>query len=641
MLRIVILLAVVASPGVTQASPSQAEVPPANLANLKVSDFADDEIDLPYYLANFHRVANSVPLEGDLRGWITVSVWRGDSNQRTYNARVLESQLSLAYFYCIKRPWNPYRGQPAVRARLEAVLERWCDMQSSEGKFSEYGEKGWGLAPTAFATKFTSETLRLLAQGPPIDAQLHERVKRALRKAILITLTDPVFWRHGRICANQFSNVFAGGLAWLALFPDDEEVRAQLLKRMKEASTELQSPAGYFYEGDGADWHYNLGTHHSNLHVAWHYARGTAFEPLVLAEVRRFYDWMSWNAVIEPDGSGFVLNRAIEVRKQRPWVAVEEERRNFHFSFLPQAELIEPARAFLPSREQEASARTRLRVELELNWPKVPALKEGEFDAYTPYAFLHRSMVHWLPTVTQQMEARSRLPYLRDGRHAHLRADNRHDVCFLYVRRPNYYLAFNAGKRISGQQRYGPGLLWSPGLGSLAQNQTGSDDNTWGATKLGEKAPYEARDVTATIKVDGKALKRVPGSRDLDDGDVTITYALGETGRKTISFEDDRIRIQTEHPGNFFESVPLLTRDEDRLRIEQNRFLLERAGKVVLAIEFDPVAAAELLNAGGSVGPYQVRTVRIKATARLAYAIVITPSRSGVRRDGANQGAQP
>jgi hypothetical protein len=310
--------------GAQTGSPVRSEVPPVNLATIKVSDFLDDELDLPYYLVNFHRVANAVPLEGDLRGWITASVWRGDRNQRTFNARVLESQLSLAFFYCTKRPWNPYYGHAAVRTRLEAMLERWCNMQSPDGKFSEYAEGRWGLAPTAFATKFTSETLRLLAKGPPIDAKLHVRVKQALRKAILITLTDAELWRHGQTYANQFSNVFAGGLAWLGMFPDDEEVRALLLKRMKEAATGLQSPAGYFYERDGADWGYSLSTHHSNLHVAWHYARGTAFEPLILDEVRRFYDWMSWNAVIEPDGSGFVLNRAVETRQRRPWVAVVE-----------------------------------------------------------------------------------------------------------------------------------------------------------------------------------------------------------------------------------------------------------------------------------------------------------------------------
>src|SRR5437868_2746577 len=76
---------------VAAAQTSETNVAPADLAKLKPSDFTDDELDLPYYLANFQRVANAIPVEGELRGWITSSVWRGNSNQRTYNARVLES----------------------------------------------------------------------------------------------------------------------------------------------------------------------------------------------------------------------------------------------------------------------------------------------------------------------------------------------------------------------------------------------------------------------------------------------------------------------------------------------------------------------------------------------------------------------
>jgi hypothetical protein len=600
-----------------------AEVPVANLAAVKASDFADDELDLPYYLANFHRVANSVPLEGDLRGWITASVWRGNSNQHTYNARVLESHLSLAYFYCTKRPWNPYYGQAAVRTRLEAMLERWCNMQSADGKFSEYAEGRWGLAPTAFATKFMGETLRLLAQGPPIDSELHERTKRAQRKAILITLTDPALWEHGRKYANQFSNVYAGALAWLGLFPNDFAVRTQLMKRMKQASIELQSPAGYFYERDGPDWGYNLSTHHSNLHVAWHYARGTRFEPLIRDEVRRFYEWLSWNAVLEPDGSGFVLNRAVETRQRRPWIGLLESAQARNFSALPQAEVVPAARAFTPSTEQQRAVRARLRIELEAQWPNLPQLDEGNFRGYTPYAFLHRSMIQWPPSAKQQLIAQSKLPYRRDGHYAHLRADGRHDVYFLYVRRPTYYVAFNAGEQINEQQRYGIGLLWSPQFGALAQSQTGSSDEVWGTKTDGSNTPYEAGDMRATIELKGRAIKPEPGARDLGKGNIEVSYALDSNGQKMIRFNDDRIEIQTTLTGSFIESVPLLTREGDTMRIDENRILLSRGGHLALIIEFDRAAAAEVLRPRSNPGPYQVSTVRIKASDKLLYTVRI------------------
>jgi hypothetical protein len=614
--------------GVQAGQSPQDQVPPADLMKIKPSDFADDELDLPYYIVNFHKVANSIPLEGNLRGWIGASVWRGNRNQNTYNARVLESQLSLAYFYCTKRPWNPYYGHPAVRARLEAMLERWCNMQGHNGEFSEYAEGRWGVAPTAFATKFMGESLRLLADGPPIDAKLHERVKQAQRKAIIATLTDPDFWKHGQSYANQFSNIWAGGLAWLAQHPNDQEVRDMLMKRMKEAAAGLQSPAGYFYERDGSDWGYSLSTHHSNLQIAWHYARGTAFEPLILDEVRRYYDWLGWNAVIEPDGSGFVLNRAIETRQRMPWIGIDERPQNRNNSSVPEAEAVESARAFVQNRQERAAQLARQRAELEKKWPNVPDMQEGNMRSYSPYAFLHRNMVRWLPSPGQQAESRANLPYMRDGRYAHFRADNRHNVYYLYVRRPNYYVAFNAGEKLSETQRYGLGLLWAPAEGTLAQSQTGSNDNMWGTKPFGQDLPYEAGDLKAKIEVGAKQIKPQPGAINLGSDDVTVSYALGATGSKTIKYGDDRINIKIEHPGGFFESVPLLVRENDRLSIDKNRVLLRRNGRDILTIEFDPAASAELLEKGGSIGPYQIATARIKSKDRLSYSVLIAPDRS-------------
>ena len=99
--------------------PAQAQIRSADLSKLSPSDFRDDELDLPYYLAHFHRIANSVALSGPRRGFIDIPVWRDLKDNAPYNARIMESILSLAYFYTLDRPWNPYRGDQALRARLE------------------------------------------------------------------------------------------------------------------------------------------------------------------------------------------------------------------------------------------------------------------------------------------------------------------------------------------------------------------------------------------------------------------------------------------------------------------------------------------------------------------------------------------
>src|SRR5829696_8690061 len=107
-------------------------VPDIDLATLKPSDFRDDELDLPYYLKHFHTVANSVVESGPDKGFINISVWRNKEGNQTYNARIMESILSLVYFYTRNRPWNIYYGSPSVKLRLEAALDFWCRIQNTD-----------------------------------------------------------------------------------------------------------------------------------------------------------------------------------------------------------------------------------------------------------------------------------------------------------------------------------------------------------------------------------------------------------------------------------------------------------------------------------------------------------------------------
>jgi len=84
------------------------KVAPSDLSKLRPDHFSDEELDLPYYLAHFHRIANAVVETGENRGFIDISVWRSRRDNKPYNARIMENCLSLAYFYCKDRPWNPY-----------------------------------------------------------------------------------------------------------------------------------------------------------------------------------------------------------------------------------------------------------------------------------------------------------------------------------------------------------------------------------------------------------------------------------------------------------------------------------------------------------------------------------------------------
>ena len=71
---------------------------PAPVADFSPADFADGELDLPYYLSHFHRVANAVEMDGPDRGFINISVWRRPKDNKPHNARIMENILALAFF---------------------------------------------------------------------------------------------------------------------------------------------------------------------------------------------------------------------------------------------------------------------------------------------------------------------------------------------------------------------------------------------------------------------------------------------------------------------------------------------------------------------------------------------------------------
>jgi hypothetical protein len=528
---------------VTAAQGSFRSLPPFNPQTVKPGMFADDELDLPYYVAHFARLANAVVEEGPDRGFIRIAVWRNEKDNQPYNARIMENILSLAYFYTVNRPWNPYYGAPGLRDRLEATLDFWVRIQSPEGAFSEYKPQGWNLAATAFATKFMGQTLRLLEKGPPLDPELMKRVRSAQRKAIHFVLTDPAFLEHGRNYSNQFTNVWPGALAWLSQHKD-AEIESLLQKRIAKSATEFQSPAGYFYEAGGPDWAYNFGTHHSNLLGAWFYANGTPLGKHILEEERRFFEWVSYN--VAPDGDYWVLNRGVETRRLMPVVG-------FSYRF-PLAEHVPEARAFVPTREDVERRTAEKRRRFVETWPKVDPLPVGKFSAYSPYVFLHREQPQYAPSSEEKKAAAALMPVNARREFIHQRMDKRHPIVFTYVRRPGYYVAFNSGKQITRQQRLGLGLLWTPDGGVILQSQTNRSNEAWGTRGAGKAQVYEAGDVHATFSTGTPE----PGARDLESQTLTVEYHLGESGWKRVVFERDRIRVLIEHPGEFIEQIPAL-----------------------------------------------------------------------------------
>lgn len=586
-------------------------VPDIDLAKLKPADFSDAELDIPFYLKHFHTFANSVVETGPDKGFINISVWRSPADNKPHNARIMENILSLAWFYCTKRSWNIYYASPALRPRLEAALSFWCNSQNADGRFSEYGPHQWNLPATAFSTKFMGETLRLLKSGPAIDPAVLQAAITANRKAIMAVLTIEDLYKHGKDYSNQYTNVWAGALAYLSLFPD-AAIKTRLEERIKQSANEFQSPAGFFYEAGGTDFGYNFNTHHSNLWMAYHYSRNTPLATEFINEEKRYYTWISYNAVPEPGSDIYTINRPIEMRQKATTVAS-------FFTATPLGEAVAGIRAFEMSTIEKKSAIAAARKKLEENWPNVQPLATGEFSAFSPYTFLHRTHYQWYPSPQQKEAAIKELPYIKSNRFIHQKMDSRNPTVFTYVRQPGYYACFNSGPQLKPQQRYGIGLLWHPAAGSFLQSQTGTDDAAWG-TKPEAGKLYEAATLNASFLINNKSITPIPGSHELQAGTVTVSYPLGAMGKKFIVFHDQAIEVTVQHPGRFTEYIPLLLNSTDSVSIvSPGKVTLKKAGGSI-DILFDTTAQPMLKETTLKSGIQRVVVLQLAANDKLGYS---------------------
>jgi hypothetical protein len=589
------------------------KVKEVDLSQVDPAGFTEEEWFMPYYLKHFASVANSVVDTGENRGYFNLSVWRGSQNHHTYNARVMEGILSLVWFYCTDRPWNTYYSDPALKRRIEASLQFWCKIQNTDGRFSEYGVERWSLAPTAFATKFIGRALWLLEkQGPQIDEAIFEQARISLRKAIYIGFTHEELWEHGRNYTNQFANLWGGALAYLDVWPD-EEIEALLKKRIKQSMTEFQSPLGFFYERGGPDWGYNLSTHHSDLQVAWEYADREIRE-LIIEKTKNWYEWFSYNAVKEPRNMCYYLNRAIETRQQKGYyLNIDVEDPAFQ-RWAPQAEFIPVARAFEMSKEEFSNSNKRQYDQMLRTYPEVAPLDEGEFNAFTPYAFLHHNMKIWLPSQKQKEEAIEGLPYLKDSSFVKLMHDKRSETSYAFIRTPLYYITFNSGKIISDQQRYGIGLIWTPGMGTVFQSQSRTDEASWGTKAIDSLQVYEARDLIPEV---------MPPQLESDQPFqvITFSYNLAENGKKTVTLDKENIRVEVNHTGVFTEILPVLNSEDDVISIKGGQIQIEThvGSLLIISSEKDGITLKDFET---ELGNKKCKVIEISSENRLTYEFV-------------------
>jgi hypothetical protein len=588
-------------------------IPPADLGKIGLDAFADDEIDLPYYVAHFHQLATAVERDGPTRGFIIAPVWQRVEDNKPYNARVMENILSLAFFYTQQRPWNPYYGSPQLRLRLEAALNYWLQMQSPEGLFSESGEGEWSLAATASATKFMGETLHYLKGGPALNEDLVKQVAEADRKAILAVLYGAELYETGKRFSSQYTSLWAGALAYLDLYPD-AEIRKTLETRLASSMRDFQSPVGYFYEAEGPDMGSNLDTQFSNIRMAWHYARGTPLEKYFLDSMKEYFVWLVWNVSIEPDRQGYYLNAAINTQGKKSWLAMDAGMP--HRNGLPLSEQIRLARAFqLDERAYKEWIQVR-RLQLARMWPKVPELEIGAFEAYSPNTFLHRRQYDWRAEKALWLDALTALPGGDTHSFNHVKKEPGRNALYYYANRPtSYYLAFAGGEAIRPQQTLGITMIRSQRDGTVLLGQPGSGSFAWGTRPQGSEDVYESTRVAPGFATGSMDVVIKDGPNSMAEGDVVLSYAIGN-GAKRIRLARDRVDVEITHPGPFVEQLPLLPKDAGEVAIRGNSAGFDR-----FKVEFLKGAKASIGASEDIEGPRKVQMLLLEARDTLTYTL--------------------
>lgn len=578
--------------------------------------FTDQELDLPYFITHFCSLANAVILEGEHKGFIDIAVWRHEKDNQPYNARIMENIYSLAYFYTTDRPWNPYLNDKNLKIRLESALEFWCSIQSEAGQFSEYKPEGWNLAASAFATKFIGEALILLANNGNIDKDLLSKAWSAQRKAIMFVLQDPDFYRHGRSFTNQYSNVWSGALAYLSMH-DDTELSKALHDRIHQSIEDFQSPVGFFYESDGPDWNYNLGTHENNLMMTWPYVKGTELEDVFRKKYEDFMGWVAISAVPEPGFKTWYLNGGISTRTAGYYM----EKKGLYFNqSIPIAEISPLAYPYLYSTEEFTSNAQIIRQSITDGTLDIPSLAIGEFSSYSPYGLLHRNLDISLPGNTQRQEAVNNLPFIQSSSFFEQRTDTRLNTTFSFIRKPAYYAMFNSGEARNQRQTFGLGLLWHPDAGTFIQTRVIEPEASWGTQADGDdKKVYEAQSFYPNFTVNSKKIQPSGGIHNHGNGPVSIQYDLGKDGRKSVSFQDDKIVIAVNKKGKILEKIPFLHDCTITAEKEGERWKIEKNG-VVLNLQIKGAVNVNLKNIENEPAPL-IQSLQIEADSKLEYIL--------------------
>ncbi|MDX8029242.1 hypothetical protein SK803_03430 [Lentzea sp. BCCO 10_0856] len=519
--------------------------------------FAPDEQRFAQYL----MLVSPMVADMNSSGFFGGGWWRNPN--APYNARVQEHVYTLAWFATQSRSWNPYRGNAQVLAALDAGLGHYLGLQHGDGSWPEYSRDQHSLAATGFAMGYLSKTNALLGRAgvlPQRQAQISASLHRAM--TWFLDGSNSGVWQRPLTWANQTTAGLAGAALALKQDPD-----AGLRQRLTEAFARLastgQSPAGFFYEESGADTNYNFEVMLPELADAWRQSE----DPNLVAMTRKYTDWLGYNLLREPDGSGWFANIAPNSRTSSKFYAdvrPDPERTALNNQFVP---VVPDLAAFLSSREDLAAARAAWAADPA----PVPALVKPDTS---PRILAHAIYGERYPSRSERTAAIARLPYHR-AHFTERRSDQGQD--FLFVRRPRFYLGGYFGtRRATSLARTGLTFLWHPVAGTLVQSMNNNNHACW-ATVFPGQVP-DSDGVQQAEFLGGEPYRfryRTPS------GSVVTEVTVG-----------DRITRSVRASSAATEQIPLVVRDSDTVALDSRGLTLTRGATVVRfdwAQSLDPV----------------------------------------------------
>lgn len=626
---------------------SWSPVPPASFATLQLSQFADHELDVPYFLNHFAQVANSVVENTTTTGGVTyprgfpnIKVNREPKDNMPHNARILEMQAALAYFYTADRPWNPYRGTTPVRQRLEAMMSLWTQMQAPEehpfaGLFTEYSASNWSMAPTSFGVMHAAQAIDMIRDsGLPFDETVMENARVSLRRALMALFTRADMRAHARSWSNQFSGAFHAALIYLENWPD-AELDAAFVQAVNDSAAQDQSPAGFWYEQDGPDFGYS-GVHDNNLRVAWPRLKNRAdLAPIIIDDEVKWNDWLAANFVLQPDRATntFFCGAGLNTRTSHSFQTPRSR---------PIAEFATNSRAFALTDTEHAASLAAKRTSEQARFGNYGTLSVPNGYSYIPGFVFDAAppggvpLNNWHPTAAQRDVALAALPSRGTNtvnRLFHNPTPSSGAFTLGAARRADYYATFAVGNRRVPRQVYGLNLLWHPAFGLALQpvaNAISNNPFQWG-TSRGTNTPvtYETANLPGTIRSGSNTITPGAGVTNLPNGDLSFSYALtsGGTnfGQKSVTLGASNVSVVLTHTNVFTEVLPLACASDAVISNSPTRVVLTRPNGATFLLQLN--SAGGSINTGSTAsltGGMVRRVVTITATNSLSYTLTLS-----------------